>query len=171
MKGPMRRLILLVPLGVALAACDPGTEPRDLTLDDVSNPPRNHATVVVTQNVGSGTGSQDMLAGQEYFLPLRDPPPLPRLDFDAQIGVGAAVVRFDLGDVTTTGTRSTDDPGVGFLFGAPDGTVFEPSGSCRITIVSALLGDGSGRLQGETDCTATDGTRNLRVLVKFDHSP
>lgn len=167
----MRRLTPLLPLGLLLVGCDPGTEPSEITLSGVSPPPMNHATAVLTQNLGTGSGSQDLRAGQEYFLPLREPPPLPQLVFDAQVGVGAAVVRLDLGDATTTGTRSTGDADIGFLFGAPDGSVFDPSGTCRIDVLTALQNDGTGRLRGETDCPVTDGTRNLRVLVKFDHSP
>lgn len=169
----MRRASLLtVLILLLLAACDLGTGPGRITLDDVSIPPRDHATVVITERLEDELGREIMAAGTQYFFPLRTPPPLPELVFDAVISGGSPFVRVVLLDETQVGESSTED-GVLLQFGAPDGAVFEPRTSCRVTVVSALTGSGTGRLRGEFDCPMTSDADypDMRVLVRFDHSP
>lgn len=175
LRTAMRRHIyLLILILILAAACDwgLGTDPDDLVLDDLSDPPRNHATVVLTEDLEDDIGRVTITAGTEYFFPLRTPPPLPELLFDAVIAGGAPLVRVILLDVTQAGEFSTLD-GVGLRFGAPDGRVFDPKSSCRVNVTSALNTAGGGRLQGRFDCPMIDelGELELRVLVKFDHTP
>lgn len=166
----MKRLIpILATITLVAGGCDTGTEPDDITLEDLPTPPRNTAAVMVTRDL-ENIGQVAMQAGQLYFFELRTPPPLPRLLYDAFILGAAPVVRLDLESATATGTFTTGQNGVGFLFAAPDGSAFEPQGSCRINVLSALNESGTGRLQGAVDCPVTDGVTTLRVLVKFDHS-
>jgi hypothetical protein len=164
----MRRAILILA-ALGLTACDPTTAPDELTLADLPDAPQNSAVVAVTRDL-LGVSDVVMQAGQLYFFELRTPPPLPELVFDAFIQSTAPVVRIDLKNATETGTFTTGVDPVEFLFGAPDGTAFEPRSSCRINVTSALSESGIGRLRGNTDCPVTDGARELRVLVKFDHS-
>lgn len=164
----MKRIILILA-AVGLAACDPTTEPDELSLDDLPGAPQNSAVVVVTKDL-TGVSDVVMEAGQLYFFELRTPPPLPELVFDAFLQSTAPVVRFELESATATGTFTTGVDDVGFLFGAPDGSAYEPRSSCRINVTSALNDSGIGRLTGNTDCPVTDGATELRVLVKFDHS-
>lgn len=163
----MKRLILILAT-LLVVACDPGTEPDDLTLDDLPPAPVNVAVVAVTEDL-FGVRNVVMEAGQLYFFELRTPPPLPTLLYDAYIESAAPVVRITLEDVTRTGTFTTGQNGVDFLFQAPDGTAFEPRTTCRINVTSALSASG-GRLQGNLDCPVTSGTAEMRVLVRFDHS-
>ncbi|NIP78350.1 MAG: hypothetical protein GWM90_03775 [Gemmatimonadetes bacterium] len=172
----MRRVIFLISatlLALPLPACDwgLGTEPDSLRLEDLPDPPRNHATLAITETLFDGLDRPMMTASTQYFFPLRTPPPLPELLFDAAIAGGAPAVKVVLSDATLTGTFDTSDPDVSLLFAAPDGAVFEPVGSCRITVASALDLAGAGRLQASFDCPMTDGNRDLRVLVKLDHTP
>lgn len=169
-----RSLLTSVLLLLPLVACDwgLGTDPGEITLDDVAVPPRNHATVMITEQLTDGLGREIMAAGTQYFFPLRTPPPLPELLFDAAISSGSSDVRIILLDETQTGEFSTDG-GVLLQFGAPDGALFEPRTSCRVTVSSALTEAGTGRLQGAFDCPMrSDGDDpDMRVLVRFDHSP
>ena len=169
----MRRAILFLALpALLLPACDwgLGTDPSDLGLADVARPPANHATVVLTKDLLDDMDQTLMAAWVAYLFPLRDPPELPELLFDGDVGAGA-LVTVVLGDVTRTGTFQTSDPGIDLAFNAPDAAVFRPVGSCRVNVTSALDADGRGRLQAQFDCPMTDGTRDLRVLAKLDHSP
>lgn len=157
---------------MALAACDLGlgTGPVEITLDDLSEPTPNTAVVVLTRSLGDGNGYYDMAAATQYPYTLRTPPPLPQLVFDTQIGIGATSLRLDLADIGVTGVLVTGTDGVDVTFMAPDGAVFKPLSTCRITITSAYTGEPGSRLQGKSDCPATDGTRDLRVLFKFDYT-
>lgn len=175
LEAVMRRasfatVLILLPL----AACDwgLGTGPGDITLDDVAIPPRDHATIMITERLEDELGRETMAAGTQYFFPLRTPPPLPELLFDAVIAGGSPFIRVVLLDETQVGESSTAD-GVVLQFGAPDGAVFEPRTSCRVTVVSALTESGTGRLRGELDCPMTSDADypDMRVLVRFDHSP
>lgn len=169
----MRRAILYLALpALLLPSCDwgLGTDPNDLGLSDIGRPPADHAAVVVTKAIQDEGGQPLMLSWTEYLFVLRTPPELPELLFDADIS-GGALLTLVLEDETATGTFQTSDPAVTLFFRAPDAAVFEPAGVCRINVTSALDGDGGGRLQAEFDCPMTDGTRDLRVLAKLDHSP
>lgn len=171
----MRRAILTTTfLLLPLAACDLGlsTGPGDITLADVSVAPRDHASLMITETLTDAIGRETMAAGTQFFFPLRTPPPLPELVFDATIAGGSPAVRVILLDVTQTGEFNTRD-GVVLQFVSPDGAVFEPTTSCRVTVTSALDGSGSGRLRGYFDCpmSSDSGDPDMRVLVRFDHSP
>lgn len=170
----MRRAILTtVLLLLPLAGCDwgLGTDAEPITLDRLATPPRNHATVAITETLTDAVGRETMTAETQYFFPLRTPPPLPELLFDAIIAGGAPLVRVVLLDQRQTGEFSTED-GVVLQFGAPDGAVFNPRTVCRVTVTSALNALDDGRLRGEFDCPMTSASNDpdMRVLVKFDYS-
>ena len=167
----MRRLLLTIPLAL-LAACDVGlgTGPTEVTLSDLSDPAPNSAVVLLTKALGDGRGYSDMAAASQYGYTLRTPPPLPRLDFDTQIGLGESSLLLTLADIDRTGVLTTGTDGVAIRFVAPDGSIFEPVTTCRITITSAWEDRAGARLQGRSDCPATDGEIVLRVLFKFDYT-
>lgn len=168
----VRKLLPVLPLFLLLAACDLGlgTGPTSFTLDDLADPQPNSAVVLLTESLGDGRGYYDMTANVAYAFLLRTPPPLPRLVFDTQIGVGASTLRLDLAHIDRTGTLQTGTDGVAMRFVAPDGTIFEPRSSCRITLTSAWADQPGARLEGRSDCPVTDGTLELRVLFKFDYT-
>lgn len=164
----MKRLALLLPILMLGTGCDTTTGPGDFTLDDLPTPPRNVATISVTEDL-SLHGRTVMEARELYFFALRTPPPLPELLYDASLG-GGTFLRVVLPGVRTTGTFSTAEDGVSLSFGAPSGVVFEPRATCRINVTSAL-GDGDvGRLRGHADCPVANDSIEMRVLVKFDYS-
>jgi len=169
-----RHLAALALLILGSAGCDlfsVVTDPADLRLSDVSTPPPNHATVVVTEDMVGQLNDVEMTAGIEYFFQLRTPPPLPELLFDTSIPFGQGLVRFFLDDVTQEGVISTEDPDVSFLFTSPSGNKAEPTTSCRITITSAWSAESGSKLTGQTDCPVTGQDENrFRVLVKFDYT-
>ncbi|HUG41605.1 MAG TPA: hypothetical protein VMM12_14040 [Longimicrobiales bacterium] len=163
----MRRPLHVLPL-LVLAACDLGlgTGPVELKLDDLAEPESNTAVVALTKTIGDGIGLNDMVAQTQYLLTLRTPPPLPELLFDAR----SSVLRLTLAGIDETGIRVTGTDGVDVVFAAPDGVLFGPSTTCRITITSAWAPQPGARLRGKSDCPITDGTRELRVLFKFDYT-
>lgn len=167
----MRRRLAALPL-LFLAACDLGlgTGPGELVLDDLPAPGPNQAVLVITRDIGDGRGYYDMHAEQEYFLQLREPPPLPQLVYDAPIGVGAAVLRLVLADIEQTGTLVTGTDGVEVAFVGPDGTVYEPTTTCRVTITSAWSPTPGTRLTGKSDCPVTNGEIRFRVMFRFDYT-
>lgn len=167
----MRRSATALPL-LFLAACDIGlgTGPVEVTLNDLAAPAANSAVVLITEPLGTGSGYYDMTARTQYPYTLRTPPPLPELVFDTQIGIGASILRLTLAAIDQTGVLVTGTDGVEVVFAAPDGSVFEPIGTCRITITSAWAETAGSRLQGHSDCPVTDGTLDFRVLFKFDYT-
>ena len=165
-----RTKVLLTALALlAGTGCDTTTGPWDFTLDDLPAPPRDVATVAVTEDL-SLHGRTVVEARELYFFALRTPPPLPELLYDAALGGGATFLRIVLPGTRETGTFSTGEEGVAFSFGAPNGSVFEPRGTCRINVTTALGDGGAGRLRGHADCPVTDDSTDMRVLVKFDYS-
>lgn len=167
----MRRPLFALPL-LFLAACDFGlsTPVPEVTLDDLHDPASNTAVVLLTEPLGDGRGYYDMSALTQYFYTLRTPPPLPQLVFDTQIGVGASDLILTLANIEETGLLVTGTDGVSVRFVAPDGRIFEPLTTCRITITSPWSAPAGSRLQGKSDCPVTDGTSDLRVLFKFDYT-
>lgn len=167
----MRRIFLLVPI-LALAACDLGlgTGPDELTLDDLGEPAANSAVIVLTRPLGDGRGYYDMSARTPYYFVLRTPPPLPRLVFDTQIGIGSPSLVLDLAAIDQTGVLVTGSDDIDVAFTAPDGVRFEPRSTCRITLTSAWADQPGARLRGKSDCPVTDGGIELRVLFKFDYT-
>jgi hypothetical protein len=170
----MRGVILLLTIPtLLLQGCDwgLGTDPRDFGLGDLSTPPRDHATVAVTQDLVGMLDGPPMFGNHQYVFPLITPPALPELWFEAPIAGGHPAITLVLEDVTRTGVFNTSDEAVSLTFRGPGGSVFNPVSDCRINVTSALNASGEGRLQEYFDCPVTDGTRNIRVLAKMDHSP
>lgn len=170
----MRRAILFLALpALVLPACDwgLGTDPQDFGLGDLSNPPRNHATVAVTEDLVGMLDGPPMYANHPYFFPLIALPALPELWFEAPIAGGHPAITLVLEDVTLTGVFQTTDEAISLTFRGPNGSISNPASDCRINVTSALGASGEGRLQGYFDCPMTDGTRDIRVLAKLDHSP
>ncbi|MBW3552137.1 MAG: hypothetical protein KY466_01435 [Gemmatimonadetes bacterium] len=166
----MRKPLSIVPL-LILVACDGlSTAPVQLTLDELSPPPSNTAMVVLTEPLGDGGGDHDMSALTQYAYALRTPPPLPELIYETSLEAGTSALLLTLADIEQTGVlvTGTDDVDVGFV--PPDGAPFAPRSTCRITITSAWADQAGRRLQGKSDCPVTDGTRELRVLFKFDYT-
>lgn len=167
----MRKPLYIVPL-LALAACDLGlgTGPVEITLDALSEPPSNTAMVVLTEPLGDGRGYYDMNARTQYPFALRTPPPLPELVYEIPVGVGTSALLLTLAHIEQTGVLVTGTDDVDVLFVAPDGAPFAPRSTCRVTITSAWADQPGRRLQGKSDCPVTDGTREMRVLFKFDYT-
>ncbi len=164
----MRRLFPILA-ALALAACDPSTGPTEVKLDDLLDPPRNHAGIAVTKDLDNGFGTVVLTSTSEYFFPLLVPAPAPRFTYIQESTTAALQVV--LPDTRTMGVFTTSDDGVDFAFTAPDGSTYRPLTSCRITVTAALNEGGTGRLQGKTDCPVTNTVKDIRVLAKFDYTP
>ena len=167
----MRNVLFLVPL-LALTACDlgAGTGPVEITLDMVSEPLSNTAMVVLTEPLGDGQGDDDMDARTLYPFALTAPPTLPDLAYETPVGASTAALLLTLANIEQTGVLVTGTDDVDLLFVGPDDAPFVPRSTCRITITSAWADQPGRRLQGKSDCPVTDGTREMRVLFKFDYT-
>jgi hypothetical protein len=160
----------MIPL-LLVAGCDLGTEPNQLTLAELYDPPANHATVAVTEAIDNGFGDVAMAPGEQYFFQLRMPPPVPELIFEGISLVGSLSVLLRLGDATRTGVISTEEEEVEFRFGTPDGRTLRPIRDCRITLLEPAWQDRSGaRLRGQSDCGVGDADLDFRVLIKFNYT-
>ncbi len=164
----MRRLVPTLAL-LALAACDVSTGPTEVKLDDLHDPPRNDAAVALTKDLDDGFGTTVLASATQYFFPLLVPAPVPEFIYLHE--QSSSSLRIVLPDTHTTGIFNTAADSVDFAFTAPDGSTYRPLTSCRITVTSALNDAGTGRLQGKTDCPATNTVQDVRVLVKFDYTP
>lgn len=164
----MRRRILTLS-ALALAGCTITTAPIEVKLDDLQDPPPNQAGVAVTEEIENATGEVALATEIEYYFTLLLPATAPQLTYIQ--GESAATLRIGLPDTEATGVFTTADDSVDFSFTAPDGSTYRPLTSCRITVTSALDLYGAGRLRGKTDCPATNGVQEFRILAKFDYSP